>query len=449
MSNPGHTIINDPLIASGGIPEFTPTDRKPGEKKHVIIEMKSPVTLAMTGAMNMAADLETLFPTLSIDATFGAITLNREEGQDVQFEFGIEQENYVVKATVDSDQVASIEASPNVIRVWDDTPIAPFACPIPPCDCDPHIAKGSISDVAKYLGADKIWAAGCKGKGITVAVADGGINAKGRNVLPGEPTGRIDRVVDGYPSDWGRTASNWDEHGNMCATDVLGMAPEAEIMDIRISGPQGSNPTIGALISNAIAGFQYCIDTFKVKGYPQVMTNSWGIYQENWDKEYARNPQHPFTRKMREAIEAGIIVLFAAGNCGGTCPDGRCGADNGPGKSIWGANGHPLVMTVGAVNKDEKFVGYSSQGPAALNEHKPDFCSITHFKGYFGSDSGTSAATPIAAGIAALMVQKKKGITQQEVKKAFMQTAKDIGPAGWDQHSGQGIIQGKAAFDAI
>ena len=28
-------------------------------------------------------------------------------------------------------------------------------------------------------------------------------------------------------------------------------------------------------------------------------------------------------------------------------------------------------------------------------------------------------------------------------------TAKDIGPAGWDQHSGAGIIQAKAAFDLV
>jgi hypothetical protein len=46
-------------------------------------------------------------------------------------------------------------------------------------------------------------------------------------------------------------------------------------------------------------------------------------------------------------------------------------------------------MTVGAVNKDEEFVGYSSRGPACLDSDKPDFCSVSHFTGYFASDSGT------------------------------------------------------------
>ena len=65
-------------------------------------------------------------------------------------------------------------------------------------------------------------------------------------------------------------------------------------------------------------------------------------------------------------------------------------ADVGPGRSIWGANGHPLVLTVGAVNSRGQLAGYSSQGPAALTPQKPDICSITHFQGYSISDHGTS-----------------------------------------------------------
>ena len=75
-----------------------------------------------------------------------------------------------------------------------------------------------------------------------------------------------------------------------------------------------------------------------------MLTNSWGMFQESWAPDYVKNPNHPFTRKVLEAIDEGILVLFAAGNCGATCPDGRCGPDNGPGRSIWGANGHERVI---------------------------------------------------------------------------------------------------------
>jgi len=221
------------------------------------------------------------------------------------------------------------------------------------------------------------------------------------------------------------------------------MSPDAQLYDFRISGAGGSPGTI----SRALQAFQWAINRHRVDGTPQVLTNSWGIFQESWDPSYARNVNHPFTRKVVEAIDQGILVLFAAGNCGDTCPDWRCGPDVGPGRSIWGANGHPRVMTVGAVNKNEQFIGYSSRGPAALDSDKPDFCSISHFRGYFSSDSGTSAATPVLAGVVALLKEAKSSLTQDQVKDCLKATAKDIGPSGFDTHSGAGIVRAKAAFD--
>lgn len=74
-------------------------------------------------------------------------------------------------------------------------------------------------------------------------------------------------------------------------------------------------------------------------------------------------------------------------------------------------------MTVGATSMNEQSVGYSSQGPAALDpDNKPDFCSITNFTGFSTSDDGTSAATPIAAGVVALMKKAKPSLTQDEAK---------------------------------
>src|SRR5437867_7852692 len=139
----------------------------------------------------------------------------------------------------------ALEDQPNVVMVWTDAPIAPFPappmgpCPIPPCDCDPSTAKGTTADVAQYLGVNQIRAAGYRGKGIVVGVVDGGIAAKNRPVLPAEiPFTFTDRVIDGYPADWGTTSADWGGHGNMTSFDVLAMAPEAQIYDIRISdGP--------------------------------------------------------------------------------------------------------------------------------------------------------------------------------------------------------------------
>lgn len=375
----------------------------------------------------------------------------------------------VIRATIDPSRREEIESHSDVIKIWSDGKIAPFStmdatvehpeaetalggtapafeivegmasCPIGTCDCTPGTAKGTMADVRNYLGVDSIWSSGQKGDGIVVGIVDGGIRATGRPTSESGP--KLDRVIGGWPTaTWGTTAAAWSDHGMMCGTDVLGMAPNAQLYDLRISGNA---------LSAALQAFQWAIDQHRSNGTPHILSNSWGMFQESWAPDYTTDPSHPFTRKVLEAIDEGIIVLFAAGNCGGTCPDNRCGNDSGPGRSIWGANGHARVITVGAVNKNEKFVGYSSQGPAALSANKPDFCSITHFNGYFNSDSGTSAATPIAAGVVALLKQRKPALSQHDVQSLLKSTAKDIGPAGFDQHSGAGILRAKKAYSKL
>lgn len=433
-----------------------PTDKH--GRLSVLIELRS--TPGASGAHAMSAANSLTIPGLQIDQEFAPVPMSGGSG-----EMGAGP-SYMIRGTVANEaELEELRRRSDVVAVWPDVPIAGFAssdlgmgqvqlaenpafapCPIGTCDCSPGTPNGTIAQVATYLGVDQIWAAGFRGAGIVVGVVDSGITAVGRPVKTGETTRRIPRVIGGWPADdWGTESSKWGDHGNMCATDVLGMAPEAQLYDLRVAGSGGSPGTI----SRALQSFQWAIDRHRMDGTPQVLTNSWGIFQENWDATYARNPNHPFTRKVVETINEGILVLFAAGNCGDTCPDGRCGPDVGPGRSIWGANGHPLVMTVGAVNRSERFVGYSSRGPAALDPNKPDFCSVTHFTGYFNSDSGTSAATPILAGVVAVLKQAKPSLTQAAAKTALRSTAKDIGPSGFDQHSGAGIVRAKAAFDAI
>lgn len=420
----------------------------------VLVEMRVPSGQDAAQTLQMAAGFNV--SGFQPDTSYDPVPMTPETPEAVAEYAAANEEVVIVRGMIDDESsIPEIEVQSNVVKVWRDTPIDYFGndipqeeeivdlvadeafgtCPIPPCDCSPSTPKGTIADVARYLGVDQIWARGHKGQGIVIGIVDGGITAQSR--VSG---GTIPRVIGGWPSNWGQIA-RWGRHGNMTATDALGMAPEAQIYDIRISD--------GNAISRAISGYQWAINQHRSNGTPHILSNSWGIFQESWDRQYARNPNHPFTRKVVEALNEGILVLFAAGNCGQRCPSGRCGSDTGPGRSIWGANGHPRVMTVGAVNKNEQFIGYSSQGPAALDSRKPDFCSISHFRGYFSSDTGTSAACPIAAGVVALLKQADSSLNQDGAKNALKTTAKNIGPAGWDKHSGAGIIQAKAAYDRL
>ncbi|WP_164471682.1 S8 family serine peptidase [Halosimplex salinum] len=322
----------------------------------------------------------------------------------------------------------------------------------------PSEAIGSLDDgsITEYLGVDDIWADGVRGDGVVVGVVDGGITAEGRRTdpsdtsQPGWPGEKVPNVTDGYPPDsWGTTGRDWNWHGNMTATDVLGIAPEVELYDIRLTG---------RFASSLISAVDWAIRKHAETGTPHVLNVSAGIYQRVWDPDLAESPDHPATRKVLEAVDAGIIVLFAAGNCGEECANPKCRlrpdpeTDNvGRSDSIWGVNGHERVITVGAASLEEKRLGYSSQGPSALNEDgiKPDFCSISHFEGYNDIDSGTSAATPIAAGVVALLKQVKPDLTAAEAKRALQSTAKDVSEPGPDYDTGAGIVQAADAYEEV
>ncbi|HOQ65096.1 MAG TPA: S8/S53 family peptidase [Methanosarcina thermophila] len=307
-------------------------------------------------------------------------------------------------------------------NIWTDAPIEPFVI-----DCDSATPKGTIQDVAKYLGCDRLWDMGVKGQRIVIGICDSGVDKS-----------KIPAVIGGWSSmSSSPPGTATIEHGMMCATDALGMCPEAKIYDLGIT----KKPTAFGKISDAIAAYEWAIEQHRRDGTPHILSNSWGIYQKSWAPGYATNPEHPFTRKAVEAIDTGVIVVFSAGNCGIKCPYDKCGSDTGPGKSIWGANGHPRVITAGAANILEEWIGCTSQGPAALDPRKPDFCAPSHFKGYFNVDDGTSAATPVCAGVIGLLKSFDLTLTHDEIKGILQKTAKDFCGNGWNANSGHGMIQ--------
>jgi len=318
--------------------------------------------------------------------------------------------------------------------------------------------------LVKKLGVDRVWAEGYDGRGVVVGVVDGGITARGRDINPAELAAipqapATGRVVDGWPFDWGTTALGWGQHGNMTAFDVQAVAPGAALWDLRIWEPGG---VFNIFLSNAVSAYREAIDSYRLRGQPQILSNSWGLYDRETNPAYAALDQNSdFALMVEEALDEGILVLFAAGNCGGLCPfRPPCGTTSeGPGESILGVNGHPRVMTVGAVNLEDDWCGYTSQGPSVLYgaARKPDFCAYTRFKGYFPGadpilrdfDGGTSAATAVAAGVVALLKHKRSDLTQREVMAVLAETAEDCWIPGFDRDSGAGIIRAKAALDRL
>jgi PKD repeat protein len=96
--------------------------------------------------------------------------------------------------------------------------------------------------------------------------------------------------------------------------------------------------------------------------------------------------------------------------------------------------------------------------PTIITRPKPDITSIdgvstTFFYGEALPDSqdgylffGTSAAAPNAAAVAALLWQAEPSLTQAQVKARLQTTARDLGPAGFDNLTGVGLINAYAAI---
>ncbi len=194
-----------------------------------------------------------------------------------------------------------------------------------------------------------------------------------------------------------------------------------------------------------------------------VINNSWGIFHPSWDfppghpGRYIDNPNHPFNGLVSVLARAGADIVFAAGNCGAQCADGRCQGKTT--ETIVGANASPDVLTLAGCDTRDARVGYSSQGPsiAGMFQYKPDVTAYTHFLGSeaFGAnspDSGTSAACPVAAGCVAAIRTKLSphAVPPANLFQQIMATARQpSGPAGWNGDYGHGIIDVDAAAQSL
>jgi subtilisin family serine protease len=147
------------------------------------------------------------------------------------------------------------------------------------------------------------------------------------------------------------------------------------------------------------------------------------------------------TRACDIAVSRGIAVFAAAGN---------------ERNKSWGHIVSPgdgdSVITVGAVDQSGEITSFSSPGPTSDGRIKPDICaqgssvSCANYSGGYGTFSGTSAATPLAAGAAALLLELHPDWGPMDLRTAVWSTGqRSAGLTYPNNDYGYGILDAAAA----
>jgi Subtilase family len=329
-------------------------------------------------------------PRTGIDAGFGLRERSEEPSYWVRGEVAREDLDVFERAVIQSSASVGFSSDPYIET-------------FPACGNTPAI--GTDVDVEAGLCVPRLRQKERDGADVLVVIVDTGVDlaylgTKGKN--PGFDAGiSLSKIAGQNP---GRATKG---HGTMCAYDVCIAAPRCTLADFALI----QRIPFTTLLSDAVQAYSVLrqnLPNLLERYKAVVVSNSWGMFHPSWDPfppghpaNYTDNPNHLFSLSVSALERAGADILFAAGNCGALCPDGRCQGVTV--NTIYGANSHPSVLTVGGVDVNKIPVGYSAHGPGRLAHDKPDVCGFTHFvgSGVSSVDGGTSAATPVVAGLVA------------------------------------------------
>ncbi|AMW98052.1 hypothetical protein ATY39_00650 [Rummeliibacillus stabekisii] len=133
---------------------------------------------------------------------------------------------------------------------------------------------------------------------------------------------------------------------------------------------------------------------------------------------------------INKANEKGVVVVASAGNSGDDWVNYPAGYEG--------------VISVGAVDSRKKLADYSSYGTSVDLVAPGDEIYSTFYeaekKSSFQKMSGTSMASPMVAGAAALLLSKYPKLTPSQVEYILEQSASDLGPAGFDEKYANGLL---------
>ena len=286
------------------------------------------------------------------------------------------------------------------------------------------------------VNAEDAWNLETGANNVVIGVIDSGISMSG-GVLDHDDLSTAGRITLGTDFIDGGTPRDLNGHG----THVAGIAAAAGNNGAGIAGMNWNSPiyicrTLDANGSGSSADFADAVEEitdYAVANGLKAVINYSGGGGANLTKQNA----------CQYASDNGMLLVAATGN------------DAGP--VIWPAaysTSITGVVAVGSTDSNDAVSSFSNVGPevtvvapgGSIHSTTPTYSVRPTLPVNYGTMSGTSMATPLVSGLAALMWSRHPGFTNEKIKTCLKDTAVELGSGSFHSSWGHGRVDALAAL---
>ncbi len=351
---------------------------------------------------------------------------------------------------------ASIQAMsllPQVAAIEQDAIVRPRR----PATSRTAVSAGQLTSLyPQEVNAERVWRQGGTGRGVTVAVLDSGVAAdpdlSNRIVASVSFVGTRDPNRPDVGGHGTHIAGTIAGDGTRSAGQFVGMAPRANIVDVQVLDGNGNGR-----ISSILRGIEWVL-AHQAQFNIRIINLSFGAIPQGSYKT------DPLAAGVEIATKRGMLVVAAAGNTGPAS-----GTVESPAID-------PYVLSVGSTDDqatlsltDDALAWFSAWGTPTDSTPKPELVGpgrrvvsirvpgstldtrlpdhvVTASNGatYFRL-TGTSMATAVVSGAAALILERQPYLSPDQVKQILVSAVQPFGVSGVPAGAGAGLLNAYAA----
>jgi proprotein convertase subtilisin/kexin type 2 len=324
--------------------------------------------------------------------------------------------------------------------------------------------NGATATPGEDLNVTPVWGScsddHCHGEGIVIAVVDDGLQIAHPDLSPNVVAGASYNYLNSSTDPTPQLPS--DSHG----TEVSGIIAAHDNNNIGVRGIAPRAGLVGFNVLQTDTDVNEADAMTRGKELVSISSNSWGTNDETGN---LGGPGNLWKTAIDDGVSngrngKGILYFFAGGN-------GYNGGDN---SNYDGYANYHNVMAIAAANAQGRRSSYSELGANILvTGFGGEFCdslaiTTTDLTGNIGSNSGaetddltdsdysqcfngTSSATPMASGVAALVLQANPNLSWRDVRRILATTARqnDAGDSDWTTNGAGLKINHKYGFGIL